>query len=56
MHVSTTDTPAKGIHDLWERIGETWYEITPEQCEKFIRNMPDRCRAVIENNGLYTDY
>ena len=50
------DTPAKGINDLWERIGETWYEITSEDCKKFIRKMPERCRAVIENNGLYTDY
>ncbi|KAG0890664.1 hypothetical protein G6F66_012490 [Rhizopus arrhizus] len=50
------DCPPCGIHELWDRIGHTWYQITAEECQKFIKSMPERCRAVIEVDGLYIGY
>jgi len=50
------DCPPCGIHELWDRIGHTWYQITAEECQKFIKSMPERCRAVIEADGLYIGY
>ncbi|KAG0926803.1 hypothetical protein G6F25_014096 [Rhizopus arrhizus] len=48
--------PPCGIHELWDRIGRTWYQITAEECQKFIKSMSERCRAVIEADGLYIGY
>ncbi|KAG1128666.1 hypothetical protein G6F38_012924 [Rhizopus arrhizus] len=50
------DSPPCGMHELWDRIGHTWYQITAEECQKFIKSMPERCRAVIEADGLYIGY
>ncbi|KAG1536131.1 hypothetical protein G6F49_013039 [Rhizopus delemar] len=50
------DCPPCGIHELWDCIGHTWYQITAEECQKFIKSMPDRCSAVIEANGFYIGY
>ncbi|EIE89016.1 hypothetical protein G6F46_007667 [Rhizopus delemar] len=50
------DCPPCGIHELWDRIVHTWYQITAEECQKFIKSMPDRCRAVIEADGFYSGW
>ena len=50
------DRPPKGMHDLWDRIAETWYKITKEECQKFIDTMPERCRQVIKAKGHWTNY
>ncbi|KAG0732829.1 hypothetical protein G6F57_014051 [Rhizopus arrhizus] len=47
------DCPPCGIHELWDRIGHNWYQITAEEFQKFIKSMPDRCRAVVEADGFY---
>lgn len=50
------DHPPAGIHELWERTSKVWYEITAEECQKYIKTMHMRCLAVIEANGGYTKY
>ncbi|KAG0924596.1 hypothetical protein G6F29_013269 [Rhizopus arrhizus] len=50
------DWPPCCIHELWDRIGHTWYQITAEKCQKFIKSMPERCRAVIEADDHYIEY
>ncbi|KAG0975580.1 hypothetical protein G6F28_012879 [Rhizopus arrhizus] len=35
------DCPPCGIHELWDRIGHTWYQITAEECQKFIKKTWD---------------
>ena len=49
-------SPPAGINDLWERTSQTWYSITVEDCRNCIKNMPKRCKQVLERNGLYSDY
>ena len=41
------NTPAKGVHELWERVVEEWNEIGPEVCQNLIESMPRRIQAVI---------
>ncbi|KAG0804959.1 hypothetical protein G6F18_012334 [Rhizopus arrhizus] len=31
------DSPPCGIHELWDRIGHTWYQITAEECQMLIK-------------------
>ncbi|KAG1329243.1 hypothetical protein G6F63_011457 [Rhizopus arrhizus] len=31
------DSPPCGIHELWDRIGHTWYQITAEECQTLIK-------------------
>lgn len=50
------DCPPKGMLELWERIGKTWYDISMEECNKCIETMPMRCRDVIKNKGYWIDY
>ncbi len=50
------ERPPKGIVEHWERIVETWYKITKEECQKVIDTMPDRCRQVIAKKGYWIDY
>jgi len=50
------ERPPKGIIEHWERIAETWYKITKEECQKVIDTMPDRCRQVITKKGYWIDY
>ena len=42
------DTPPKGVHELWDRVGEEWNEIPPEVCQRLIESMPRRIQAVIK--------
>lgn len=41
---------------LREVVQEAWESITKERIRELIREMPKRCRAVIEAEGLYTKY
>ena len=41
---------------LREVVLEAWESITHERIKELVREMPDRCRAVIEADGLYTKY
>ena len=46
------DTEPKGITELWERVQHIWYNsITKEYCQKLIRTMPQRLKAVIKAKG-----
>ncbi|KAG1530045.1 hypothetical protein G6F51_013961 [Rhizopus arrhizus] len=45
------ETPPSSMHVLWERIGQTWYAISKEECQKYIESMPKRCAAVIRAKG-----
>ena len=49
-------TPAKGVHELWERTKYEWDQITIEECRKLIESLPKRCRAVIKAKGGPTKY
>ena len=50
------DAPPSSLIDLWQRMQEQWYSITPEYCENVIFSMPKRIRAVIKAKGLWTKY
>jgi transposase len=50
------DTPPSGVWELWDRAAEKWEEITEEDCQKLIRSMPRRLRAVVKANGGHTKY
>lgn len=49
-------TQPKGMLELWERVQEVWAAIPAEVCQKLIRSMPARCRAVIKAKGGHTKY
>ena len=44
------------MHELWERIGQTWYAIFKEECQKYIESMAKKCAAVIKAKGRWTKY
>ena len=48
--------PAKGVHELWERVVEEWNKIPPETCQNLIESMPRRIQAVIKAKGGHTKY
>ncbi|EIE80726.1 hypothetical protein RO3G_05431 [Rhizopus delemar RA 99-880] len=50
------EAPPTSMHELWERIGQTWYAISKEECQKYIESMPKRCAAVIKTKGRWTKY
>lgn len=56
LKLSSYETKAKGVHDLWDRIEEQWNTITKEQCQRYIDSMPARIQAVIKAKGGYTNY
>ena len=41
---------------LKEAVKEAWEAVTHDRIRELIREMPERCRAVIEAKGLYTKY
>lgn len=41
---------------LKETVKEAWESVTHDRIRELIREMPERCRAVIEAKGLYTKY
>ena len=50
------NTPAKGVHELWERVVGEWNKIRPEVCKNLIKSMPRRIQAVIRANGGHTKH
>ena len=48
--------PAKGVHELWERVVEEWNKIPPETCQNLIESMPRTIQAVIKAKGGHTKY
>ena len=54
--IATYERPAKGVWDLWERIGAEWGKIEVEECQKLIEGMPRRLEAVIQAKGGHTKY
>ncbi|KAG0814503.1 hypothetical protein G6F29_013664 [Rhizopus arrhizus] len=50
------EAPPSSMHELWERIGQTWYAISKEECQKYIESMPKRCAVVIKAKGRWTKY
>lgn len=43
-------------NDLRATVQEAWEKVGQEKLEELINSMTDRCRAVIEANGLFTRY
>ena len=41
---------------LREVVKEAWEAVIYDRIRELIREMPERCRAVIEAKGLYTKY
>ena len=35
-------TPPKNKDELWARVQEVWYSITPEECRKLVASVPER--------------
>jgi transposase len=50
------DRPPKGMCEHWERIHQTWYKITKEECQKFIETVAERCRQVIKAKGYWIKF
>jgi hypothetical protein len=48
------------IHQNYKRLQaaviETWESITDAEIKDIIRQMPERCQAVIDANGMYTKW
>jgi transposase len=42
--------------ELWEKVQEIWYGISPELCKKLVHFMPRRMEAVIRSQGGATKY
>ena len=49
-------TPPKNKDELWARVQEVWYSITPEECRKLVASVPESIQAVIKSKGGYTRY
>lgn len=50
------ERPPKGMAEHWERIYETWYKITKEECRKCIESMHNRCQQIIKAKGRWIKY
>ena len=50
------ETPASGIHELWDRVQAEWETIPREVCVGLIERMPRRVQAVIKAKGGHTKY
>lgn len=46
----------KGMNELWERVQEEWYAISPDVIWKLYDSMPRRLNALKNSNGFWTDY
>lgn len=44
------------MHQLWERVQDTWNNIPIEICSNLIESMPSRIDAVLKSRGGYTKY
>lgn len=53
---SNFEQPPSGMVEHWERVYETWYQITKEECQKVIESMHERCKQVIQAKGKWIKY
>jgi len=54
--LNQSESPAKGMNELWERIQAEWEKIPVDTCQKLIESMPSRIYAVIKAKGRWTKY
>ena len=54
--LSQYPVPAKGVHELWDRVKEEWNKINADECRRLIESMPRRIQAVIRAKGGNTRY
>lgn len=50
------ERPPNGMLEHWERAADIWYNISKEECQKYIETMHKRCKAVIKAKGYWTKY
>ena len=50
------EDPPNRIHQWWERIQEEWEGIPVEECQKLIKSMPRRIKAVTKAKVGYTKH
>jgi hypothetical protein len=51
------DTMPKNMNELWDRVGDVWYnKLTEELCMKYIESMPKCIEAVIKAKGRVTKW
>ena len=50
------DEAPSGVWEIWDRAAEKWEEITEEDCQKLIRSMSRRIKAVLKAKGGHTKY
>uniref|UniRef100_A0A0A1XKX3 Transposable element Tc1 transposase n=1 Tax=Zeugodacus cucurbitae TaxID=28588 RepID=A0A0A1XKX3_ZEUCU len=48
--------PPKGMQELWERVEDEWYSISPDFVQKLYESMPRRLNSLKKVKGLWTDY
>ena len=56
IKLSAYPTRAKGVHELWERIGIEWNKFTEADCKVYIDSMPAKIQVVIKAKGGHTRY
>ena len=50
------DRPPTGMLELWDRIKEVWSQITPDECQRIVQTMPDRCAQILTRQGYWIPY
>ncbi|KAI5725159.1 hypothetical protein M8J77_011891 [Diaphorina citri] len=50
------DSPPTNLKVLWERVEYTWYNTPNDYCEKLVKSMPKRLKAIKNAKGLWTKY
>lgn len=46
----------KNKEELWQEVRSAWESISVDKCRNLINSMPNRCVAVLKNNGHATKY
>jgi len=49
-------TVAKNCDELFDRVVEIWWALSPEECSKMVESMPRRITAVLKAKGGHTKY
>ena len=50
------DAKPKNAEDLWSVVQSAWAAISVSRCQMLVDSMPNRCKAVVKNNGYTTKY
>ncbi|KAG1038407.1 hypothetical protein G6F43_012693 [Rhizopus delemar] len=56
LQLSTYDTHARNVDELWERVDKEWNKSDADICRRYIDTMPSRIKAVIKAKGGHTTY